>query len=524
MGKQANNNLHIIKDYHQQTKHYSNHYARSLGYMDWANQPLPYRLYEGAEKIKLPFIQGNQQFKVNKQPEQINLHSIAAMLELSLALSAWKQYGESEWALRINPSSGNLHPTECYLLLPGLDEQNACSTHYNPYIHSLEKRAKLPAEHAEWLDDSSGFALILTSIPWREAWKYGERAYRYCQHDLGHALAALAFACKLNGWQIQLLTQVSPEQLEKLLDLKPLEGESEYADCICWVSASDFQADKVSQWLNQLPRLKSPYQPNQLSREHQDWPIIHKVWQAIQAESVEPCTVLPDKKSAENPLQNTFPAETIIRQRRSAQSFDRSLSQSDFNHFLQMLQQTLPSNSCPFSIFSYPSQVHLAIFVHAITGLESGLYFWLRQPGHLSDLKEQMHSDFEWLQVQRGQPLYRLKKGDYRATAEAISCNQSIAGDSAYSLAMLAQFSDPLTADPSTYPRLYWESGLIGQVLYLQAEAIALRGTGIGCFFDEQMHQLLGLSNDKWQDLYHFTVGYPIEDKRLQTKAAYFHL
>jgi hypothetical protein len=38
------------------------------------------------------------------------------------------------------------------------------------------------------------------------------------------------------------------------------------------------------------------------------------------------------------------------------------------------------------------------------------------------------------------------------------------------------------------------------------------------------MHQLLGLNNDKWQDLYHFTVGYPIEDKRLQTKPAYFHL
>ncbi len=295
MGKQANNHLQIIKDYHQQTKHYSNHYARSLGYMDWANQPLPYRLYEGAEKIRLPFIEHNQQLQVNKQPEHITLKAVAAMLELSLALSAWKQYADSEWALRINPSSGNLHPTECYLILPDLDEQSACSVHYNSYLHSLEKRAELPAEHAKWLNACSGFAVILTSIPWREAWKYGERAYRYCQHDVGHALAALAFACRLNGWQIQLLAQVRPEQLEKILDLKQLQGETEYADCICWVSAIDFQPEQVSLWLNQLPGLQSPYQPNQLSREHQDWPIINKVWQAIQAESVEPCTALHNK-------------------------------------------------------------------------------------------------------------------------------------------------------------------------------------------------------------------------------------
>jgi SagB-type dehydrogenase family enzyme len=492
--------------------------------MDWGNQPLPYRLYDGAEKIKLPFMQGNKRLEVDKQPDDINLNAIAAMLELSLGLSAWKQYGDSEWALRINPSSGNLHPTECYLLLPELDQQSACGAHYNPYIHSLEKRAAFPSEHLKWFNNSSGFALILTSIAWRESWKYGERAFRYCQHDLGHALAALAFACNLNGWKIQLLDEVAPEQLGKLLDLKQLAGETEYVDCICWVSTIDIQAEQVIQWLNQLPRLKSPYQPNQLSSEYQDWPIINQVWQASQAQSVKHRAAENNKQAAQLVFSNAFSSEKIIRQRRSAQSFDRRLSQCDFNGFLQTLQQTLPSNSSPFSLFCYPAHVHLVIFVHAVKGLASGLYFWLRQPSHLKDLKKQMHSDFEWLQVQDKEPLYCLKKGDFRATSETISCNQNIASDSAYSLAMLAQFADLLTADPSNYPRLYWETGLIGQVLYLQAEERGLRGTGIGCFFDDQMHQLLGLTNDKWQDLYHFTVGYPIEDKRLQTKPAYFYL
>ena len=34
---------------------------------------------------------------------------------------------------------------------------------------------------------------------------------------------------------------------------------------------------------------------------------------------------------------------------------------------------------------------------------------------------------------------------------------------------------------------------MIGQVLYLEAEAAGIRATGIGCFFDDEMHALLGL-------------------------------
>jgi len=61
-------------------------------------------------------------------------------------------------------------------------------------------------------------------------------------------------------------------------------------------------------------------------------------------------------------------------------------------------------------------------------------------------------------------------------------------------------------------------------VLYLEAEAAGVRGTGIGCYFDDGCHRLLGLTGGAWQDLYHFTVGSPIEDRRLRTLAPYAHL
>ena len=71
--------------------------------------------------------------------------------------------------------------------------------------------------------------------------------------------------------------------------------------------------------------------------------------------------------------------------------------------------------------------------------------------------------------------------------------------------------------------RLFWEAGILGQVLYLDAEAAGIQGTGIGCYFDDAMHDLLGIQGTGWQSLYHFTVGKGVTDTRLQTQPPYEH-
>ncbi len=62
---------------------------------------------------------------------------------------------------------------------------------------------------------------------------------------------------------------------------------------------------------------------------------------------------------------------------------------------------------------------------------------------------------------------------------------------------------------------------MIGQVLYLAAEAAGARATGIGCFYDEAVHDLLGVSGHEWQNLYHFSMGMPVDDARLTTERGY---
>ena len=100
----------------------------------------------------------------------------------------------------------------------------------------------------------------------------------------------------------------------------------------------------------------------------------------------------------------------------------------------------------------------------------------------------------------------------------------AFAGDSAFALAMLASFDDIGPEQPWRYRQRFWEAGMLGQVLYLEAEAAGIQGTGIGCYFDDEVHRALGLDTTSFQDIYHFTVGKAVIDARLGNEPAYAHL
>jgi len=560
--------------YHEQTKHHFHRYARSAGSLDWANQPNPFRCYEGVTAVKLPLLQkdpASEHLALYERSrnafQNITRETIGTFLELSLGLSAWKSIPGNSWALRMNPSSGNLHPTEAYLILPALPGVTAGVFHYNSYLHALEHRAELPEtlwpqikEHLR----TDGFFVALTSIFWREAWKYGERAFRYCQHDVGHALAALSFSANLLGWKVTWLNAVSDEEIARLLgfDQTPWpEFEWEHPELLCFVHRSGAQRmprDLPSEIVAEFSGLKFQGTPNQLSADHVDWEIISRV-AAATANGVQASRLPPDlagKVSASHFQRGSdaarpfyaptavsgIPAAQLIRQRRSAVAFDGFTSFTK-NQFYTMLDKTLPRDECaPFDLGLTAPCVHLLLFVHRVTGLEPGLYFLLRAERDLPALQQQCHRHFLWRPVaealpvptrQTRLPLYLLQAGDFQSTATAVSCGQSIAGDGAFSLGMIARFRAELETSPCRYRHLFWETGMIGQVLYLEAEAQGVRATGIGCFFDDPVHELMGLPvrgtptglpDAAFQSLYHFTVGGPQDDARLATLAAYHHL
>lgn len=522
-----------IVDYHERTKHQPHKYANGPGFMDWKNQPNPFRFYPGAESIALKLLDRPIELPYHRlfeplsiEPAAPNANRLGGFLELALGLSARKKFGDSEWFLRINPSSGNLHPTECTLLLPDCAGIPACIAHYNPLLHSLEIRSRLPRPAAERLARMNGFALVLSSIYWREAWKYGERAFRYTQHDLGHALAALRFSATLCSWHLRVRPELPTSRLDKLLGFDTAfshSGESEQADCLCWVqTGADAGEPDLAALLSDLERVEYKNEPNQLSPSHVDWPIIDEAARATVSPGYPRRPIVSDITIPH--ARSTHSAEEIIRRRRSAQSFDPGRSRLSRTGFQQMLAATLPFSNGPFETLGTGSHIHLLIFIHQVDELEPGLYCLVRDGTDLDNLRASMQTSFSWSRVDAALPLYLLQSGDFRAFAENISCHQPIAGDSAFSLGMLARFDTLVSGQRWLYPRLFWEAGFIGQILYLEAEEQGLRGTGIGCYFDDAMHRLLGLGDRYWQDLYHFTVGAALEDTRIQTEPPYRHL
>jgi hypothetical protein len=189
--------------------------------------------------------------------------------------------------------------------------------------------------------------------------------------------------------------------------------------------------------------------------------------------------------------------------------------------FMRMLARVMPRAAAPWDALWWTPRIHLALFVHRVDGLDPGLYFLVRGDGVVDRMKGVMTREFLWEPVTE-LPLYCLARGDCRALSARLCCDQDIASDGFFSLGMIADFDASLIEHgPSFYRHLFWESGIVGQMLYLEAEAAGARATGIGCFYDDPVHDVLGLSGRAFQSLYHFTVGMPVEDARLTVEPGY---
>ena len=465
------------------------------------------------------------------------------MFFFSLALSAWKQVrggnGEiaAQWSLRANPSSGNLHPTEGYLICgpsSGLGSF-AGIYHYAPFEHALELRRRLTDD--EWrmlspLLSPGAFLVGLTSIHWRESWKYGERAFRYCQHDVGHAIGAVAISAGALGWRTRLLEQGSTAAIERFLGIDRQQGvEAEHGEALLLLdsdleSVADFVLPEAlldslacGEWLGE---------PNRLSSEHHPWPVIDEASEACAWPGSTWTEAAATATGDRSPVERGLSVHRLIRQRRSAVAFD-GRTQISCETFYGILRNVLPqANPIPFATLPWRPNVSLLLFVHRVRGLAEGLYVLVRHSAHWEALRASFGLDFTWAMPQGcppSVPLYLLSTGDERAVARTVSCGQDIAADGVFSAGMLVAFDEALSAaGPGMYPRLFWETGVVGQVLYLEAEAAGIQATGIGCFLDDEVHRIVGISDHSWQSLYHFTLGGAVDDPRVQSFDAYRHL
>jgi len=514
------NQTETITEYHQRTKHHPKRYARSLGYMDWATQPDPFREYYSTERITLPLSFENPTPNYSDVmggaalPEApLSIESLSQLLQFSLGIAAWKCLGNDCWALRCNASSGNLQPTEATMILPpvkGISEKSIIA-HYHVKSHSLEILAEFETRY--WQEKQvTGCYVLFTSIPWREMWKYGERAFRYVNLDLGHALQAVTVSAQGLGWSASAV-DLTLAQLQRLGGLdqpqRYHDDEKELPQTLLYLGKIS-QKHSIEQLLNTLPH-KFQGHANLLSPSHHPWEAVELAIRATQ----EPIPHLELNHTPQrHRLKNDRPLKEIILKRRSAQAMDFARTHISFEQFEQLLHSGFQA------VDTKKTPVSLLLFVHDVERVEKGLYFYVPNPKHLAALKRLSRKEFLWRE--QTAHLYLLEKGDFRSQAKFISCSQDIAGDGAFSLGMITQFDEPIKRDgAAAYKTLYWECGRLGQQLYLEATALGLSATGIGCYLDDVMHRMLGFQESSYQTLYHFTVGRAILGTRMSMRRPY---
>ena len=340
-----------------------------------------------------------------------------------------------------------------------------------------------------------------------------ERAFRYVNLDAGHAWQSLVVSAKMLGWKITRLDSVSDDDISTLLGVNQSDRffETEIADMLFILSPELVNPSLSIESLIESAPLVYEGVANQLSPSMQNWDIIPEIENATSTAQIKQKEV----KRSSIVKEPTQESKTVVMNRRSIHVMDRETSTITKEQFHSILSSVYDSQDAK------ENSAHLVLFVHRVKEYESGLYIYIRNERDKQSLQEQMHAAFKWQKCDL-QNLYLLEERDLIMASKAISCSQDIASDGAFSLGMLCNFSEQIQIHGThRYKELYWECGAIGQQLYLEATSLGLSGTGIGCFLDDRVHNLLGLKDNRFQTLYHFTVGRGYIDSRIQTKVAY---
>ena len=487
------------REYHQLTGHSAESLRRTRHVLDWDNMPDPFRHYEGVPVLDLPADPPPPEIPALELLQGAHGATRAAdgpaflsqLLFHCAAISASKRVPSTgyRYALRVNPSSGNLHPTEFHFLTRGLQRWPDGLYHYRPSSHMAEQRA-IGHLDMKALGDDAPIVFVLTSIAWREAWKYRDRAYRYCLLDVGHAWQALALAARAIGCDSFAVGHFPDDEVAQRCRF----SEDEWPMLMVRLSGESIPARDPDRGETVWVGGKA----NQLSSHQTAYPRIEDIHAATKLTAgcgaISPSERVPAGSGGIHlcaPASSTRTFGEVTRTRRSALDFrggDESMSFARLSALLAVTAQPFSSD------FGRTHFIQLYLYVHRVRQLERGVYrYW---PEHAE--------------------LERIRSGDQRVAAAGLSLGQELAGNACVAFSMVADVGRAVRAHGDRgYRYVNFEAGAVGQRLYLAAEALGLGATGIGAFFDEEAHRYLNLDSAERQVVYHFAIGYPVADPRV---------
>src|SRR5467141_4714014 len=232
-----NGNLEAAWTYHDATKHSYTSIRTNPHFMDWSNQPLPFKIYPTLEPMRLPSevrqtgvaalsaIAESVPAQTNTAPD---LEAVAQLLYLSAGITRQRKYSGGELYFRAAACTGALYEVELYLVCGDLADLQAGVYHFAPAEFGL--RRLRAGDYRSVLFDATGgepaiahapLTIVCTCTYWRNAWKYQARTYRHFGWDNGTLLANLLAVATALGLPARAVCGFEDAQVHRLLDVDP---------------------------------------------------------------------------------------------------------------------------------------------------------------------------------------------------------------------------------------------------------------------------------------------------------------
>jgi SagB-type dehydrogenase family enzyme len=447
--------------------------------LDPSNRPAPFKQYMGREAVPL-----TREFELSsayaadvlsgRSPEDVDTRwdgeRLARVLFFSNGVSRTSRsaFGDASY-FRTAMSAGNLHPLELYVVCGDLHDVAAGVYHFAPLEFGLTElrrgdyRGALAAAATDPRIAAAPMTLVVTGIPWRTAWKYGERGFRHLYWDAGTMLANLL--------------AVEPSALVRIgfvddlvAALVGIDGVSEFPLACVVLHGPDRSNDGGAADTGAIRRLDLAVAP--ISREPLEFPLITAAqrdgdladvaaverWRTAGASLGAPATL-----SVEPPAPARYDTiETVILQRGSTRLMRRKTVRRELLSWgLSAAARAVRGD------FAREGATLLEHFVsvHDVEGVAPGAYRW------------------------RGDRLEQGRQGEQRDIAAHLCFDQPLGGDSAYTVFHAAGLDEVLVALGSRgYRAAQLEAGIAAGRLALAAFTLGYGATGL-TFYDEAVAQ-----------------------------------
>ena len=531
-----NFNTEAAWTYHKATKHSYASVRTSPHFLDFQNQPLPFKIYPTLPPSCLPTemrqtgitalsdIAGSIPYQTKSTPD---LASLAQLLYLSAGITRQRKYAGGEIYFRAAACTGALYEVELYLVCGGFNDLEAGVYHFAPAEFGLRqlragdyRSILVQATGAEPAIVQAPLIIVCTCTYWRNAWKYQARTYRHFGWDNGTLLANLLAVATAQGLPAKVVCGFVDSTVNRLLDL---DSNREVAFSLVAIGHDSGPSAPIAATSPSVSALADiaplGLETIPLSREEIDYPLMREIHAASSLDTAEEVAAWRGNIALAGAARNTargavtgnppppfgqvinmsmrplsdaeIPCDSIeqvILRRGSSRQFERTpITLPQLSTLLDRATRVLPADfltsNCDGHMESHLNQPYL--IVHAVEGLEPGAYVYQRNRGELEC----------------------LKRGSFRNQAGYLGLEQQLPADAAVDIFFLADLQPILNRFGNRgYRAVQLEAGILGGKLYLAAYAQRLGATGL-TFYDDDVIQFFSPHAEGKSAIFLLAVG-----------------